>query len=601
MENRCKKSDRRWWKEAVVYQIYPASFKDTDGDGLGNIDGITAKLDYLSELGVDVLWLSPIYKSPQHDMGYDISDYYDIHRPFGTMDDVQHLIAELKRRGMKLVMDLVVNHTSNQHPWFVDSALSKESMRRNWYIWRPPKYDQDGNRQPPNNWACLLDESQSAWTYHPKTDEYYLSLFSPCQADLNWEDPRVRGEVHEIARFWLDKGVSGFRMDVINLISKDQRFPDAEIVHSGKKYQPGDKYFANGERLSEYLQELKRVVLSKYDVLTVGEMPFLEDEEQRLEMVKAEEGCLDMIFTFEMMGLDIVPEEGRFSFRPWSVDGLSKVIDKSQSMITQMGWESLFCENHDQPRSVSRWCDDSDEHRVAGSKLLCMMQTTLTGTLYVYQGEELGMRNIPARWGTEEYKDVESISYWKRVCETWPHGSPEMKRAKEFLQRKARDNARTPFQWDATSNGGFCPPGAKPWMRVNDDYPVVNAAAQVAAGKANEQTMLVPPYRFWQRALETRKRYTDLFTYGEFELIKDTHPTVFAFRKSCGCGSDVSITVLNFGGEEAEFVVPAGHQVRSWELGSYDSLSTGKPKEGIIVLLPWEGLVGLCKVGIERD
>jgi len=512
------------------------------------------------------------------------------------MEDVHQLIAELKLRGMRLIMDLVVNHTSIQHPWFVNSASSKISVWRDWYIWRKPKYDEKGNRQPPNNWACLLDDLQSAWTFHPGTDEYYLSLFSPYQADLNWENPRVRDEVHEIAKFWLEKGVSGFRMDVINLISKDQRFPDAEIVHPNKKYQPGDKFFANGARLSEYLQEMKKVVFSKYDILTVGEMPFLDDEAQQLEVIEAEEGSLNMILTFETLGLDIVPEEGRFSFRPWSVNELQKVIDRSQSMSTQKGWASLFCENHDQPRSVSRWCDDSDAHRIAGSKLLCIMQSTLTGTLYIYQGEELGMRNIPANWDPEEYKDIESIGYWRHVLSTYPQGAPEIKRAKNLLRRKARDNARTPFQWNATSNGGFCPAGVKPWMRVNDDYPVVNAAAQVASGRANKRTALVPPYRFWQRALEIRKRHANLFIYGEFEIIKYTHETVFSFKKSSPGESEVSITVLNFSDKEADFMVPTDLEVQFWILGSYDSLSTDKSKEGAIRLLPWEGLVGLCKV-----
>jgi glycosidase len=526
-------------------------------------------------------------------MGYDISNYLKIHPPFGTLEDVDRLIAELKKRNMKLVMDLVVNHTSTEHAWFIDSASSKTSKRRDWYIWRKPKYDQNGNRQPPNNWACLLDDSQSAWTYHPGTDEYFLTLFTPCQADLNWDNPQVRSEVHEIARFWLDRGIAGFRMDVINLISKDQNFPDAEIVHPNRKYQPGDKYFANGARLFEYLQEMKRVVLSKYDILTVGEMPFLEDEQQQLEMVKAEEGCLNMIFTFETMGLDIT-EEGRFSFRPWSVDELRKIFEKTQAMSTQQGWTSLFCENHDQPRSVSRWCDDSDSYRVAGSKILSMAQATLTGTLYIYQGEELGMRNIPASWGPEEYKDVESIKYWEYVCSTFPEGSAGRKRAMELMRRKARDNARTPFQWDSTANGGFCPAGVKPWMRVNDDYPTVNAAAQVSAGKANERSALVPPYRFWQRALEIRKQNTNLFVYGDFELI-DAHPSVFAFKKSSKLQPEVSITVLNCSGKESEFKIPDEYVVDSWVLGSYDSLTTDKSKEGIIFLLPWEGLVGLCR------
>lgn len=255
---------------------------------------------------------------------------------------------------------------------------------------------------------------ESAWTYDPKTDEYYLSLFSPFQADLNWETPFVREEVHDILRFWLDKGVSGFRMDVINLISKDQRFPDAEIRHPGRQFQPAEKYFANGTRLMDYLNEMKSAVLNNYDTLTVGEMPYLEDEEERLKMVAEEEGVLNMIFTFEMIGLDIVPEKGRFSLKNWNVEELQRIMAKSCRIMTKDGWHTLFCENHDQPRSVTRFCDDSDEHRVAGTKLLSIMQTSLPGTLYLYQGEELGMRNMPESWGPEEYKDIESIKYWKK-------------------------------------------------------------------------------------------------------------------------------------------------------------------------------------------
>jgi glycosidase len=292
--------------------------------------------------------------------------------------------------------------------------LSKKNPRRDWYIWRKPKYNAEGKRQPPNNWCSLFDEMESAWTFDARTDEYYLSLFSPFQPDLNWENPHVREEVNDILRFWLDKGVSGFRMDVINFISKDQRFPNAEIVHPGRRYQPAEKHFANGARLMEYLQGMKRAVLSKYDTLTVGEMPFLDKEEERLEIVKAEEGALNMIFTFEMIELDIAHEGGRFTLKPWTVDDLRKVMDKSHRMITQKGWHTLFCENHDQPRSVTRFCDDSDEHRVAGTKLLSVMQTTLPGTLYLYQGEELGMRNIPISWSPDEYKDIESVTYWKQ-------------------------------------------------------------------------------------------------------------------------------------------------------------------------------------------
>ncbi|VTT81595.1 unnamed protein product [Fusarium fujikuroi] len=556
-----KAPDRKWWKEAIVYQIYPASFLDTDSNGVGNINAITAKLDYLKELGVDILWISPsktcLMRSGASNLTSALSNYRGIHRPYGTMQDVHHLIDELKARDMKLIMDLVVNHTSTEHPWFIDAA-----------------------------------SSASAWTYDSKTDEYYLSLFSPFQADLNWETPFVREEVCDILRFWLDKGVSGFRMDVINLISKDQRFPDAEIRHPGRKYQPGECYFANGIRLMDYLQEMKTAVFSKYDTLTVGEMPYLENEEERLKMVAAEEGVLNMIFTFEMIGLDIVPEKGRFSNKPWKVSELKDIVSKACRLVNQDGWHTLFCENHDQPRSVTRFCDDSNEHRVAGTKLLSIMQTSLPGTLYLYQGEELGMRNVPKSWEFEEYIDIESISYIKNVCAQFPEGSPERKEAKNLLRLKARDNARTPMQWDSTSNGGFCPVGVKPWMRVNDDYRFVNAALQTSAARANDRTMLVSPYRFWQRGIQIRKKYKDMLVYGDLEIIDGTHHNVFAFKRTSN--DRHSITILNFSKDEVTFTFPEGEGVRGWALGSYDVLSLERPRSGEIQLLPWEGLLGIA-------
>lgn len=405
----------RWWKEAVVYQIYPASFLDSNGDGWGDVKGITSKLDYLKDLGIDVIWLSPIYKSPQADMGYDIADYEDIDPSYGTLADVDNLIHETKKRGMKLVMDLVVNHTSEEHAWFLDSRSSKESKKRDWYIWKPAKYDADGNRQPPNNWAQILGEANSAWTWDEKTQEYYLSLFTPEQPDLNWENPDVREAVHNILRFWLDRGVSGFRMDVINLISKVQTFPDAPISVKDAKYQPGDKYFANGPRLHEWLKELRRDVLSKYDTLTVGEMPFVRDEDEVIKVVGSESGELNMIFNFDLVDIDNVPGDFKYTLHPWDARDLKKIVNRLQRlMLERDGWNTLYVENHDQPRSISRYTDDSDEWRSYGAKLLCLMQTTLAGTLYVYQGEEIGMRNIPKEWGPEEYKDIESINFFKK-------------------------------------------------------------------------------------------------------------------------------------------------------------------------------------------
>jgi oligo-1,6-glucosidase len=395
--------------------VYPASFLDTNGDGWGDVPGITNKLDYLKDLGVDVVWVSPIYKSPQADMGYDIADYEDIDPSYGTLADVDNLIAEMKKRDMKLVMDLVVNHTSEEHAWFLDSRSSKTSSKRDWYIWKPAKHDADGNRQPPNNWAMILGEANSAWTWDEKTQEYYLSLFTSEQPDLNWENPAVRDAVHDVLRFWLDRGCSGFRMDVINLISKVQHFPDAEVVVKNNKYQPGDKFYANGPRLHEYLKEINRKVLSKYDTLTVGEMPFVRDEDEIMRVVGAESEELNMIFSFDLVDIDNVPGDFKFTLHPWDARDLKRIVNRLQRlMLERDGWNSLFVENHDQPRSVSRYTDDSDEFREYGAKLLALMQTTLAGTLYVYQGEELGMRNVPAEWDEKEYKDVESINFFKK-------------------------------------------------------------------------------------------------------------------------------------------------------------------------------------------
>jgi len=396
-------------------QVYPASFLDTNKDGWGDVPGITQRLDYLKDLGVDVIWVSPIYKSPQADMGYDIADYEDIDPSYGTLADVDHLIAEIKKRDMKLVMDLVVNHTSEEHAWFLDSRSSKTSSKRDWYIWKPAKYDADGNRQPPNNWAQILGEANSAWTWNEKTQEYYLSLFTPEQPDLNWENPDVRAAIHDVLRFWLDRGVSGFRMDVINLISKVQDFPDAEITVPSNNYQPGDKFYANGPRLHEFLKALNRDVLSKYDTLTVGEMPFVRDEDEIIRVVGAQNEELNMIFSFDLVDIDNVPGDFKFTLHPWDARDLKKIVNRLQRlMLERDGWNSLFVENHDQPRSVSRYTDDSDEWREYGAKLLALMQTTLAGTLYVYQGEELGMRNAPPSWDESEYKDIESINFFKK-------------------------------------------------------------------------------------------------------------------------------------------------------------------------------------------
>ncbi|KAH9874816.1 hypothetical protein IAQ61_004006, partial [Plenodomus lingam] len=588
----CVGTDKhRWWKESIVYQIYPASFLDTNADGWGDIPGIIQKIDYLKDLGVDVVWLSPIYKSPQADMGYDIADYKDIDPSYGTLADVDNLISELRKRDMKLVMDLVVNHTSEEHAWFLESRSSKDNPKRDWYIWKPAKYDENGNRHPPNNWAQILGEANSAWTWEEKTQEYYLSLFTPEQPDLNWENPAVRAAVHDVLRFWLDRGVSGFRMDVINLISKVQSFPDADVVVENHEYQPGAAHYANGPRLHEWLKDLRREVLDKYDTLTVGEMPFVRDEDEVIRVVGADSGELNMIFNFDLVDIDNVPGDFKYTLHPWNAVDVKKIINRLQRlMLERDGWNTLYVENHDQPRSISRYTDDSDEWREYGAKLLCLMQTTLAGTLYIYQGEEIGMRNIPATWAPEEYKDIESINLFKKYRTLYPGDPAKQKEAAHIMQRKARDSARTPVQWSSAPHAGFTAPTATPWMRVNDDYHAVNIAAQLANPTPTPGTLSV--HAFWRRALAHRKQHKQVFVYGDFEMLDLQHEKVVAFRR--WGGDEGFVTVLNVSGEEVGWGGLGHVRVRKWVAGNYEERELEqRARSGELVLRPWEGLLGM--------
>lgn len=414
-------STPKWWKESVVYQVYPSSFQSSPEaklPGWGTVKGITSRLDYLKSLGVDVLWTSPIYKSPQADMGYDIADYKAIDPRYGTLADVDELLAGLKKRGMKLMMDLVVNHTSDQHAWFQESRRGKDSPKRAWYHWQPARgFEADGTPIPPNNWAQILGEANSAWTWDAGSREFYLSLFTPEQPDLNWEAPAVRAAVWDVMRFWLDRGASGFRMDVINMISKAPGYPDARaVLPPGHRYQPAWEHFVNGPRLHEFLREMHGAVLGRYDTITVGEMPGVSDEGEVLRAVGAGAGELNMIFIFDVVDIDRL--DVRMTLRPWTVGELKGVISRWQRVMRERdGWNSVFIENHDNPRSISRYADDGDEYRDRSARLLALLQTTLGGTLFVYQGEELGMRNIPREWPIEEFKDVETINYWKKVNE----------------------------------------------------------------------------------------------------------------------------------------------------------------------------------------
>ncbi|KAK6949857.1 hypothetical protein Daesc_008180 [Daldinia eschscholtzii] len=583
-------STPKWWKEAVVYQIYPASFQAQPGvtSGWGTVKGITSRLDYLKSLGVDVVWSSPILKSPQADMGYDIADYKLIDERYGTLEDIDELIAELKKRDMKLMMDLVVNHTSNEHPWFLESRASVDNPKRNWYIWKKPKsISPDGVPEPPNNWAQILGEANSAWTYDEKTGEFYLSLFTPEQPDLNWENPDVRAAVWDVMHFWMTRGASGFRMDVINLISKAPGFPDADIVlDPGHRYQPGSKYFVNGPRLHEYLREMHREVLSKYDTITVGEMPGVSDEKEILRSVGANSEELRMIFIFDLVDID--KPNVRMALKPWDVKEMKSIITRWQRvMIENDGWNSVFIENHDNPRSVSRYTDDSDEWRERGAKLLALMQTTLGGTLFVYQGEEIGIRNAPTTWDISEFKDIETINYWKKCEKLYAGDKEKLAYARKVIDMKARDHARTPMQWTAGENAGFCDPGTKPWMRVMDDYQKVNVEAQTKADDPNEFSV----WKFWQWALKHRKDHAGAFVYGDFQELSHEHPDVYAYVRTSVKG-DRWLVILNFSKKELEWTLPPSFGVESWVVSNYAKGVPDKPKQSSVPLKPWEGVSG---------
>ncbi|OAP60793.1 hypothetical protein AYL99_05795 [Fonsecaea erecta] len=604
----------KWWKEAVIYQIYPSSFQDTNGDGWGDVKGITSRLDYLKALGIDIVWTSPIYKSPQADMGYDIADYKAIDPIYGSLDDVDTLIAELKKRDMKLMMDLVVNHTSNMHPWFLESRSSKTNPKRDWYIWKPPKSVSDaGVPEPPNNWAQILGEANSAWTYDTRTGEYYLSIFTPEQPDLNWENPDVREAVWDVMRFWLDRGVAGFRMDVINMISKVPTYPDAPVVLDPltHRYQPGTQFFVNGPKLHRYLGEMHREVLSKYDTITVGEMPGVSDEDEILRTVGAEAGELNMIFIFDVVDID--KPNVRMALKPWDVPELRSIITRWQRcMIERDGWNSVFIENHDNPRSVTRYTDDSDALRDKGAKLLALMQTTLGGTLFVYQGEELGMRNAPRDWDIDaEYKDIETVNYWKKCRQIYQDDPAQLEQARRIIHLKARDHARTPFPWDRSENAGFCRAGVKPWMRVMDDFQDgINAEDQMKHASENEndgdddgdsddnnEAEQLTTWQFWQRGIRERKKHAAAFVYGDYqELASPEHRDVLAYVRTSADGEERWLVVLNFSGKDVEWTLPESvSPVDVWAGGTYSKGRPRKPREGTVPLRPWEGLLARCQ------
>jgi oligo-1,6-glucosidase len=521
--------NQTWWKHSVVYQIYPRSFADSDGDGVGDLRGIIQHLDHLKDLGVDVVWLSPVYKSPNDDNGYDISDYQDIMEEFGTLADFDELLAGMHERGIKLVMDLVVNHTSDEHPWFVESRKSKDSPYRDYYIWRPGK---DGRE--PNNWGSFF--GGSAWQYDDATGEYFLHLFSKKQPDLNWDNPAVRAEVFKMMRWWLDKGVDGFRMDVINLISKAPGLPDAPATN-GEPYQFGGQYFVYGPRLLEYLGEMKREVLSKYDTITVGEAP-LATTEHGIAITHQETGSLNMLFQFEHVDLDSQPGGSKWDLKPWDLIDLKQSFSRWQQALAGQGWNSLYLGNHDQPRAVSRFGDDG-EYRVQSAKLLATFLHTLQGTPYIYQGDEIGMTNV--RFDSiDDYRDIETLNMYHEAVERRGMDPAEVMRA---IYVKGRDNARTPMQWDASPNAGFT--GGTPWIKVNPNYPQIN----VELDRADPDGI----FAYYQQLIHMRKQHP-IIVDGDYRLLLPDDPAIYAYTRAQGATE--LLVILNFSRGTPLFELP---------------------------------------------
>jgi oligo-1,6-glucosidase len=522
--------NKAWWKESVVYQIYPRSFHDSNGDGIGDLRGIIQKLDYLKELGINVVWLCPIYKSPNDDNGYDVSDYQDIMDEFGSLADWEELLAEMHKRGIKLVMDLVVNHTSDEHLWFQESRKSKDNPYRDYYIWRPAK-----NGGEPNNWVSFF--SGSAWQYDETTDEYYLHLFTKKQPDLNWENPKVREEVYKMMDWWLQKGIDGFRMDVINLISKVPGLPDAPVVNNDR-YQFGGKYFVNGPRMMEFLTEMKQKVLSKYDILTVGETAFVNTQDAIL-ISNEETGALKMVFQFEHMGLEASSgEDPRRGIGPWKLLDLKAVMTRWQKDLENRAWNSIYLMNHDQPRAVSRFGDDR-QFRVESAKMLATFTHMLQGTPYIYQGEEIGMTNV-AFESIEDYRDVDTLNMYKELV---GEKGADPKETLKIIHAKSRDNARTPMQWDTSEQAGFT--HAVPWIKVNPNYKEINVSQALADPNSI--------FYYYQKLIQLR-RENPVIVYGNYDLILDSHEEIYAFTRTLD--EDRLLVILNFSKNTPEFNLP---------------------------------------------
>ena len=510
---------KTWWKEAVGYQIYPRSFMDSNGDGIGDLQGIISKLDYLKDLGIGVIWICPMYKSPNDDNGYDISDYKDIMEDFGNMKDFDELLDEVHKRDMKLIIDLVVNHTSDEHEWFIESSSSKDNPKRDWYIWRNSK-----NGREPNNWESIF--KGSAWEFDDKTDEYFLHLFTKRQPDLNWENPEMRQAVYEMINWWLDKGVDGFRVDAISHIKKDQTFEDLPNPENLEYVESFDKHM-NYDGIHKFLEELKENTFAKYDIMTVGEANGVNAEDAHL-WVGEEQGKFNMVFQFEHLALWDQAEAG------FSVINLKNALSKWQNNLYKVGWNALFIENHDIPRVISTLGNDTN-FRNECAKSFGLMYFMQQGTPFIYQGQEIGMKNVQFN-SIEDYNDVKGINIYKEKVKSGV--SPE--EALKAVWVVSRDNARTPMQWDDSDNAGFSV--AKPWLGINPDYLTTNVKSQLE----DEASVL----NFYKKMINLRKE-NECLIYGKYNLILEEDENIYAYTRELN--NDKCIVICNLSNEEVDY------------------------------------------------
>lgn len=551
---------KTWWKESVVYQIYPRSFKDSNGDGIGDLGGIIEKLDYLKELGADVLWLSPIYQSPNDDNGYDISSYQEIMSEFGTMEDFDALLEGAHQRGLKIMLDLVVNHSSDEHEWFQMSRRKEANPCQDFYIWEKEK---------PNSWESYF--GGSAWEYDEEKEMYYLHLFSKKQPDFNWDNPKLRQKIYEMMTWWMEKGIDGFRMDVINLISKVPEFPEGEVIE-GTPYTEKAPYVVCGPHMHDYLKEMNEQVLSRYDMMTVGEGLGL-DVDQARNITDENENELNMMFTFEHVNVE-GDENGKWSDQRFDLVKLKEILAKWQEGLAGAGWNSLYWENHDQPRVVSRFGDDGVFWEES-AKMLATCLHMMRGTPYIYQGEEIGMTNIRLK-SVDEYEDIETKAAYERYTKYLGYSDEKML---SCIHAMSRDNARTPMQWEDSPHGGFT--SGTPWFGVNPNYTKINAAAQVK----DEASI----FHYYKQLIQLRKRF-EIIVYGDFQLLLPEDRNLFVYERSYE--DQKLLTVCNFAAESIEFEVPdsyrekeAGILICNYEMAGYENVMQLRPYEARVYLL----------------